>query len=167
MNWQNVTPNARLLCLEWIADVINHSAEESLGWKPPLQMLTGQTIDISILLYFRLWDIVYVSRYDDSNYNGEIGSENSSEIRGRFVGFTWRVGHAITFKVLTDDIKKIICRSRVHLSKDRDNNLMLDARAGANPEQTFIYSNRDGKGGGLVLPTIDIKGTKGLQDPKK
>ena len=167
MNWRNVTPDAWLLCLEWVADVMNHSAEESLGWKPPLQILTGQTIDISILLYFMFWDIVYVSRSKDAKYNREIGSEKSSEIRGRFVGFAWSVGHAITFKVLTNDTKRIICRSKVRLSKDRDNNLMLDAQAGDNPERTFIYSKRDGEGDDLVLPTIDINDTKGWQDPKE
>ena len=138
MNWRNVTPNAWLLCLEWVADVMNHSAEESLGWKPPLQILTGQTIDISILLYFMFWDIVYVSRSKDATYNGEIGHEKSSEIRGRFVGFAWSVGHAITFKVLNDNTQKIICQSRVRLFKDGDNKLKLDAEAGANTKRTFI-----------------------------
>ena len=76
MNWRNVDANAWLLLLEWIADVMNHTAEESLGWKPPLQTLTGQTIDISIMLYFLFWDVVYVSRYDDAQYRGQIGSDN-------------------------------------------------------------------------------------------
>ena len=62
MNWRNVDPSAWLLLLEWVADVMNHTAEKSLGWKPPLQVLTGQTIDISILLCFLFWDVVYVTR---------------------------------------------------------------------------------------------------------
>jgi hypothetical protein len=35
-------PDAWLLLSEWIADVMNHTAE-SLNWRPPLQVLTGQT----------------------------------------------------------------------------------------------------------------------------
>ena len=157
MNWRNVDANAWLLSLEWIADVMNHTAEESLGWKPPLQKLTGQTIDISILLYFMFWDIVYVSRHDDTQYRGQIGSEKSSEIRGRFVGFAWSVGHALTFKILTDDSQKVINRSRVRLSKDGENNLKLDAEAGEHPEREFIHSKRDSEANNFTMPTIDLE----------
>ena len=59
------------------------------------------------------WDVVYVSRYKDNEYFKQLGSEKSSEIRGRFVGFAWDVGHALTFKVLTDDTQKIIKRSQL------------------------------------------------------
>jgi hypothetical protein len=91
---------------------MNHTAEESFIWRPPLEMLTGQTIDVSILLIFLFWDVVYFSRYDDTGYRGQVGSNKSSEeICGRFVGFAWSVGHALTFKVLTDDTKCVICRS--------------------------------------------------------
>ena len=157
MNWRNVDANAWLLSLEWIADIMNHTAEESLGWKPPLQKLTGQTIDISILLYFMFWDIVYVSRHDDTQYRGQIGSEKSSEIRGRFVGFAWSVGHALTFKILTDDSQKVINRSRVRLSKDGENNLKLDAEAGEHPERECIHSKRDSEANNFTMPTIDLE----------
>ena len=156
MNWRNVNANAWLLLLEWVADVMNHTAEESLGWKPPLQKLTGQTIDISILLYFMFWDVVYVSRHDDTQYHGQIGSEKSSEIRGRFVGFAWSVGHALTFKILTDDTQRVINRSRVRLSKDGENNLKLDAEAGAKPEREFLHSKRDSEASNFIMPTIDL-----------
>ena len=156
MNWRNVDADAWLLLLIWIADVMNHTAEESLGWKPPLQALEGQTIDISIMLYFLFWDVVYVSRYDDTQYKGQIGSEKSSEIRGRFVGFAWSVGHALTFKILTEDTKKIINRSRVRLSKSGENNLKLDVEAGDIPQRVYIRSKRDSEGDNVVLPTIDV-----------
>jgi hypothetical protein len=79
---------------------MNHTAEKSLQWRPPLEVLTGQTVDISILLCFLFWDVVYVTRYDDTQYKGQVGSNKSSEIRGRFVGFSHHVGHALTFKIL-------------------------------------------------------------------
>ena len=135
-----------------------------MGWRPPLQVLTGQTIDISILLAFLFWDVVYVSRYDDDKYSGQIGSEKSSEIRGRFVGFAWNVGHALTFKVLTDDSRKIICRSRLRLAKDGENNLKLNKEAGAVPNRVFITSKRDAEGDNVVLPTINALNNPFNQD---
>lgn len=56
-------PSAWLLCTEWVADVMSHTAEQSLGWRPALQVITEQTIDISIMLYFLFWDIVYCPGY--------------------------------------------------------------------------------------------------------
>ena len=156
MNWRNVDANAWLLCLKWVTDVMNHTAEKSLGWRPPLQVLTGQTVDISILLCFLFWDVVYCARYKDDSYPGQVGSKKSSEIRGRFVGFAWDVGHALTFKVLTDDTKKVICRSRIRLAKDGENNLKLDVEAGAVPQRIYIQSKRDSESGDVILPTIDM-----------
>ena len=117
-------------------------------------MLTGQTIDISILLQFLFWDVVYVSRYDNHQYHGQIGSTKSSEICGRFVGFAWNIGHALTFKVLTDDTNKIICRSRVRLSKEGENNLKLDSMEEARNSKQFIRSVRDQQDN-VVLPTME------------
>jgi hypothetical protein len=156
MNWRNVPPNIWLLCAKWVADIMNHTAEKSLGWRPPLQVLTGQTVDISIILCFMFWDVVYVPRYKTDKYNNQIGHEKSSEIRGRFVGFSWEVGHALTFKILTDDTQKIICRSQVRLGTEGENNLRLDAEANALPERMFIQSKRDADGENVKLPTIDI-----------
>ena len=157
MNYRNVAPNAWLLCLQWVADVMNHTSERSLGGRPPLQVLTGQTIDISILLLFIFWDIVYCARYDDASYSGQIGSTKSSEIRGRFVGFAWNVGHALTFKVLTDDTQKVICRSRLRLAGQGENNLKLNTDAGAVPQRIYFCSKRDSDSDSeFRLPTIDI-----------
>ena len=38
------------------------------------------------------WDIVLVARYEDATYHGQVGSDKSDEIRGRFVGFADHVG---------------------------------------------------------------------------
>ena len=110
MNWRNVDPGMWLECLKWVADIMNHTAEETLGWRPPLEVLTGRTIDISPFLYFLFWDKVYFERYDDESYSNQIGDRKSSEVPGRFVGIAWNVGHAITFKVLTEDSRRILCR---------------------------------------------------------
>jgi len=107
----DVDPCAWLLCLVWIADGMNHSAEKSLGWRIPLEVLACKTMDISILLCFLFWDIVGVSRHKDKSHKGSPGSKKSSEIRGRFVSFAQSVGHGLTFKVLADDSHCVICRS--------------------------------------------------------
>ena len=152
MNFRNVDPDAWLLCGQWIADVMNHTAEKSLGWRTPLQVLTGRTTDISILLCFLFWDIVYVNRYKDQDYSNQPGSKKSNEIRGRFVGFAWNVGHALTFRILTDDTRRVINRSVVRLAKVGENNLKLDHEAGAVPERIYIHSKREDD---ETLPTID------------
>ena len=81
------------------------------------------------------WDVVYVPKYETTQMG-----ENESKIRGRFVGFAWNVGHALTFKILTDDTQKIIDRSRVRLAKVGENNLRLDIKSGAVLERIYIRS---------------------------
>jgi hypothetical protein len=147
--------NIWLLTGEWIADVMNHTAEKSLQWRPPLEVLTGQTVDISILLCFLFWDVVYVTRYDDTQYKGQVGSNKSSEIRGRFVGFSHHVGHALTFKILTDDTRHIIHRSRVRLAKDGRTTSNLKQKL-KRPDQSFHQVKTDSEGDDVILPTIDL-----------
>ena len=156
MNLRNVPPNCWLLCLMYVADVMNHTAEEALGWRPPLEVLTGQTIDISIILCFVFWDVVYVTRYPDQVYHGQLGNEDTDEIRGHFVGFAWNVGHALTFKILADGSDTVINRSRVRLAKSGENNLTLDIKAGNNPEYWYITSTHDDDDHLRTLPTIDL-----------
>jgi hypothetical protein len=152
--WQHPA-NIWLLTGEWIADVMNHTAEKSLQWRPPLEVLTGQTVDISILLCFLFWDVVYVTRYDDTQYKGQVGSNKSSEIRGRFVGFSHHVGHALTFKILTDDTRHIIHRSRVRLAKDGRTTSNLKQKP-KRPDQSFHQVKTDSEGDDVILPTIDL-----------
>ena len=44
-----------LLALKYVAYVLNQVAHESLGYKTPLQALTGQCPDISAILIFHFW----------------------------------------------------------------------------------------------------------------
>ena len=48
-----------------------------------------------------------------------------NEFSGRFVGFSEHVGHIMTYKVLTDDTRKVIFRSRIKLART-DPNARLD-----------------------------------------
>jgi hypothetical protein len=60
-------------------------AERSLNWRPPLEILIGQAIVISIMLVFMFWAVVYVRRNTGSTYSGKPGSIKSNGIRGGFV----------------------------------------------------------------------------------
>jgi len=50
MNLRKCPPEVWLLALQHVCSVMNHTAEKSLGNRPPLQILEGHTIDISVLL---------------------------------------------------------------------------------------------------------------------
>jgi len=134
---------------------MNHTAEKSLGNRPPLQILEGHTIDISVLLYFLFWDIVYVSRVDEKEYHGQIGSKKLSLVRGRMVGFAWNVGHGLTCKVLTDDTQKIICCSRLRLASDAENKAEEARRMLPNKDSFFLDSKHDFDDPSTTLPTLE------------
>jgi len=148
-------PETWLLALQYVCDIMNHTAEKSLGNRPPLQILEGRTIDISILLFFLFWDIVYVSRVEDHEYHGQIGSRKSSLVRGRMVGFAWNVGHSLTYKVLTDDTRRIICRSRLRLAPDAENQIEEARRMQPRPERFFLDSKHSFDDPSTKLPTLE------------
>ena len=152
MNWRNIPGKAWLLCLIWVCTIMNCTSQKSLGWRPPLQVLTGQTIDISFLLLFLFWDLACVARneVDDANYTG---SDTANEVLCRFVGFSENVGHALTFKVLNLETNKIWERSRLRLADHIDNNLKAMKQAGMKPEGNFI---RTAVKPGDPKPTIDV-----------
>jgi hypothetical protein len=68
---------------------------------------TGSTPNINPLLQFTWWEPVYY-KVDDSDFPSD-----TREKRGRFVGIAEHAGHRMTFKVLTDDTQKFICRSNI------------------------------------------------------
>jgi hypothetical protein len=87
----------------------------------PICMSTGSTNDISPLLCFHFWKPVYY-KLDNSDFPSD-----SREKRGHFVGISKSVGHAMTFKILTDATLKVIHQSNVRLALDpHTKNLQLD-----------------------------------------
>ena len=89
-------------------------ATESLGWKTPLEVLTGNTPDISQLLQFQFYEPVYYATAAALLYadKPKFPSE-TCEGSGRIVGFGENVGDAFTYKILTDDTNVVIYRSAV------------------------------------------------------
>ena len=155
--WRNIPGYAWLLLAQWVADVMNLTAECSRGYRTPLEALEGQTQDISILLMFLFWDKVTIKRHKDKDYSGMIGSDKYHEISGRFVGFAHSVGHALTFKVLTDDTLHVVPRSQLLLAKDDENNIKAELPLpNGKPIVTYKRGPKTGeKEDSFVLPTIN------------
>ena len=79
---------AWLLCLIYVASLLNHLANANLEDLPPLTKMNGTTIDIS-------------------------GPSESPEKSGRWMGVAHNVGDALTYKILADDTNKVIYRSAI------------------------------------------------------
>jgi len=155
MNLRNCPLEVWLLALQCVCSVMNHAAKKSLDNRPPLQVLEAATIDISILLGFLFWDIVYVSRVEDKEYHGQIGSKKSSLVRGRMVGFAWNVGHGLTYKVLTNDTQKVICWSRLRLASDAENQVEEARRMQPRKECFFLNYKHSFNDPSTELPTLE------------
>ncbi len=46
-------------CSQHVAYVHNRLAQQSKGWRTPIELRAGDTLDISALLYFEFWEQVY------------------------------------------------------------------------------------------------------------
>ena len=120
MNLTGANDNEWLLVMKYVIYIHNRMALKSLGWKTPLEVLTGQTPDISIIYQMPYCTIVYYSKYNDSFSN-----KSSSEEIGYFVGFAETVGHNNTFLVLSHDTNKILARSRIWPAEDLPNKQLM------------------------------------------
>jgi hypothetical protein len=78
----------------------------------PLQLALSTTNNISHLLYFTFYQPVYYLM-DDTPF-----PSNSHEHHGHWVGVSETIGNFMTFKILTDDMKKIIRCSNIHSACD-------------------------------------------------
>jgi len=105
--------------------VLSHLATESLHYCTPVEVLTGNTPNISPILQFHFWEPVYYVLDDDTF------PSDTNEKSGHFVGISETVGDALTFKVLTDDTKKVIYHSAVQSAlTPHKHNLHLSALGG-------------------------------------
>ncbi|HSN65310.1 MAG TPA: hypothetical protein VLS94_01660, partial [Fusibacter sp.] len=91
MNCSGAPAKTWLLCLGYVCFLMNHLATESLGWKTPMQVYTGETSDVSPLLHFQFYEEVNYMRH-----SSDFPSESTEEV-GYFVGFGESVGDTMTF----------------------------------------------------------------------
>ena len=138
LNRTGAPANTWLLCLSYVCTLLNHMSNESIGYKTPLQMLTGSTSDISKFLQFYFWEEVYYSKVEPGF------PSDTTEEKGNFVGLGETVGDAMTFKVLRQETKKIIYRSNVRSAEK--NEFKLNKRLEHNDDNSnviFIRTKSD------------------------
>ena len=91
--------------------VISSQPCAALDGKIPLYALTGITPDISILLLFTFFQLVFYTTHDQHL------PSKSEERAAYLVGFGEHFGDAVTHKLLDHETKKIIYRSAVRPQK--------------------------------------------------
>ena len=138
MNTFGVPPQFWLLVLEYVCFIMNRTALASLNWRTPFEKLTGSTPDISMIYRFKFYDRIYY-KHDESR--GEDFPSTSNEKAGRFVGFSENVGHAMTYKIWTEDTSKIIYRSRIKLASIEPNLLLDQSENSDNDSNTQLIDD--------------------------
>jgi hypothetical protein len=104
----------------YVCFLLNNAFSEVIQ-STPLRQDYGTDIDISPMLYFSFYKLVYYL-VDETTFLSE-----SKELCGRWVGVSQNVGHFITYKILTDDTGWIIHRSNIRTVADPNaRNLCLD-----------------------------------------
>jgi hypothetical protein len=104
LNLSGAPAHTWLLALTYVCFLLSHLASAALDWKPPLQVLTGQTPDISKFLHFSCFKPIYYHAYSDTF------PSTLNEEQGWWVGIAVHVGDALRYKILTKN-KKVIYRS--------------------------------------------------------
>ena len=163
------------LAMQYVCFIQNHLAHKTLSYRTPLEKLTGITPDISPLLRFRWYEPVYYPT-DDASFPSD-----PVEQRGRFVGIAENVGHAMTFKILTDDTQRVIARSNIRTAVTTDApNLRADSPEGEistditkdapSDAPSFVTSRNDPRDGSesstlMTITPEDIVGRTFLTAP--
>jgi len=114
-----------LFALLHCAFVHNCMVDQSLGYRTPRQVLTGETTDISPILRFKFWEPVYFTTIKDAS-NWFPGHDR--ERRGHYLGISEHVGHYMTYKVFDDATKTVVDRALVRSAMIED---MANLRAEA------------------------------------
>jgi hypothetical protein len=134
----------------YVCFLLNNTWCESIG-DVPIRLSTGSTNDISPLLCFHFWEPVYY-KVDDSDFLSD-----TREKRGHFVGISKTVGHAMTFKILTDNTLKVIHWSNVRSALNPDEkNLRLDPLEPSDKANPNVKSHHDLADDGEILPTMPV-----------
>jgi hypothetical protein len=83
--------NTWLLAITYVCLLLNHLSSAALGWTTPIQEMNGRTPDISKILQFSFYELVYYHTYSE-NF-----SSLSNEAQGWWVGIAIHVGDALTY----------------------------------------------------------------------
>jgi hypothetical protein len=100
-----------LTCIEYLADVHNIVADESLNFQTPLYKCTGSIPNISAYLHFHYYQLVLC-------LDSEVSFPASKEIYARWVGVAQHIGDALMYKLRNPETGKILYRSIVPPADD-------------------------------------------------
>jgi len=101
--------------------VLNNCHSDNIGCTS-LRATTGQTNDISPLLWYAFYEAVY---YKDET--APFPSAGSKECRGYWVSISEHINSTMTFKILMDNTMKVIHHSNICTAADlASNNKRID-----------------------------------------
>lgn len=126
--------NTWFLALAYVAFILNRTATPSLKHRTPLEALDGITPDISIMLRFYFYEPVFFRIHEPSF------PSQTREARGHFVGFSETVGHAMTYKILSQDSGKIVHRSEVRTAGNKDAPNLIASEPTPDPSHNDPFS---------------------------
>lgn len=100
------------LAMSHVCLLLNYTVNETIGNAIPLSILTGTTQDISALLHYDWFQPVYY-REEETRF-----PSMAVEKYGWIVGIAENVGHALTFKVLSEDTQRVLHWSVIWTATD-------------------------------------------------
>ena len=112
MDRTGTPPFLWLLCMTYVAYMMNRVADPTLNNTQPIFRATGKIGDISPMLVFTWLEPVYF-KVDDSPFPSA-----SPEALGYFVGIAEHVGHTMTFLIFHKATQRILPRSTVRSALD-------------------------------------------------
>ena len=107
-------PELWLLCMQYVAYVLNRVADPTLNNRQPSFVATGSVADISAITTFRWYEPVYYNMD-----NKQITFPDTGEGFGFFVGIADTVGHQMTYKIWKPSTNTVIERSVVRSAWDK------------------------------------------------
>ena len=165
MNRTNSPENTWFLCHQYLTQLHNLCANPSINYQIPLQLARGDTPDIShLLLFYWFQPVLYL--------DPDVTFPETKERPGYFVGFAEASGDALTFKVLTEDLKTVLVRSVIrpaNVTKNRNRRVTFkdDIEEILNKNEEVYQTERD-------LPPVNprklesrIKKMKEISEKKK
>jgi len=107
-------PEAWFLAAQHVADVHNNTANSALNGRTPFEVREGSTPDISGLVQFHFWELVYFAEKD--GFPSEGGPERLAHWCGRALDY----GDKMCYTLLDCETHAIIIRSMVRSAEDTE-----------------------------------------------
>eukprot|EP00536_Pseudo-nitzschia_multiseries_P016738 jgi/Psemu1/47533/gm1.47533_g len=129
MDCTGTPPHLWVLCMTYIAGLLNHLSDPSLSDKQPTFVATGALGDISAYTSFFWFEPVYYKTPDTP-----FGSR-TTECLGHFVGLAEHVGNGLCFKIWDHITNKLLDQSGVCAALHPDH---CNKHAGLFTDDSFV-----------------------------